>query len=192
MAIPRGWGRRFPPRLLPATATAFRFHLRPGLVIVQPVVVQAMERAKTDCPAVFLSRAMATDSRRALAAVSFAVRFSPGADPFAVVLFGLCRCPRPFAIAGFVPAAADPFDPADSGFAAAVVAAVAVAVAVVVDLSDLSAADLSVVAAGPGSVGFAVFAADLASSVCPFAVALGKGMAVVAVPFCFLTHRSSF
>ena len=137
-------------------------------MIVQPVVVRAMERAKTDCPAVFLSRAMATDSRRALAAVSFAVRFSPGTDPFAVVLFGLWRCPRPFALAGFVPAAADLFDPAGSGFAAA---AVVVAVAAVADLSDLSAAGLSVVAVGPGSVGFAVFAADLASSVCPFAVA---------------------
>jgi hypothetical protein len=71
------------------------------------------------------------DSRRVVAAVSFAVRFSPETGPFAVVLFAVCRCPRPFATAGFVPAA-DPFGPADSGFAAAVVvvaAAVAVAVA---------------------------------------------------------------
>ena len=130
------------------------------------------------------------DSRRVVAAVSFAVRFSPETGLFAVVLFGLCRCPICLATAGFVPAA-DPFDPAGSGFAAAVVVAAAVAVAVV-DLSDLSAADLSVVAAGPGSVGLAVFAADLACSVCSFAVALGKGMVVVAVPFCFLTRRSSF
>ena len=131
------------------------------------------------------------DSRRVVAAVSFAVRFSPGTGPFAVVLFGLCRCPICLATAGFVPAA-DPFDPADSGFAAVVVVAAAAAAAVVVDLSDLFAVGLSVVAAGPGSVGFAVFAADLACSVCSFAVALGKGMVVVAVPFCFLTHRSSF
>ena len=164
-------------------------------MIVQPVVLQAMARAKTDWPAVFLSRAMETDSRRVVAAVSFAVRFSPETDLFAVVLFGLCRCPSLFAIAGFGPAAADLFDPADSGFAAAaaaVVVAAAAAAAAVVDLSDLSAAGLSVVAAGPGSVGFAVFAADPAFSVCPFAVALGKGMAVVAVPFCFLTRRFSF
>ena len=148
--------------------------------------------AKTDWPAVFLSRAMETDSRRVVAAVSFAVRFSPGTDLFAVVLFGLCRCPRLFAIAGFGPAAADLFDPADSGFAAATAAVVVAAAAAAAAVVDLSAAGLSVVAAGPGSVGFAVFAADLAFSVCPFAVALGKGMAVVAVPFCFLTRRFSF
>ena len=168
------------------TATAFRFLLRPDLVIVQPVVVPA--RAKADCPGAFLRRAREMDSRRVVSAVSFAVRFSPEIGPFAVVLFGLCRCPICPATAGFAPAA-DPFDLADSGFA--VVAVVAPA-AVVVGLSDLSAAGLSVVAAGPGSVGFAVFAADLACSVCSFAVALGKGMAVVAVPFCFLTRRSSF
>ena len=152
-------------------------------MIVQLVVVPA--RAKAVCPAAFLRRAREMDSRRVVAAVSFAVRFSPETGPFAVVLFAVCRCPRPFATAGFVPAA-DPFDPAGSGF-------VAVVAVVVVDLSDLSAADLSVVAAGPGSVGLAVFAADLACSVCSFAVALGKGMVVVvAVPFCFLTRRSSF
>ena len=159
-------------------------------MIVQLVVVPA--RAKAVCPAAFLRRAREMDSRRVVAAVSFAVRFSPGTGPFAVVLFGLCRCPICLATAGFVPAA-DPFDPADSGFAAVVVVVAADAVvAVAVDLSDLSAAGLSVVAAGPGSVGSAVFAADLVCSVYSFAVALGKGMAVVAVPFCFLTRRSSF
>ena len=133
------------------------------------------------------------DSRRAVAAVSFAVRFLPETGLFAVVLFCLCRCPICLATAGFVPAA-DPFDPAGSGFVAAVVVAAAAAdpsVAVAVVVADLSVADLSVVAAGPGSVGSAVFAADLACSVCSFAVALGKGR-VVAVPFCFLTRRSSF
>src|SRR6478735_4582639 len=154
-------------------ATAFRFLLRRDLVIVQPVVVPA--RAKADCPADFLSRAREMDSRRVVAAVSFAVRFSPETGPFAVLLFGLCRCPICPATAGFVPAA-DPFDPADSGFAAAAVVVVVAAV-VAFDLSGLSA-----VAAGPGSVGFAVFAADPACSVCSFAVALEKGMVVVAVP----------
>ena len=159
-------------------------------MIVQPVVVPA--RAKADCPAAFLSRAMETDSRRVVLAVSFAVRFSPETGLFAVVLFGLCLFPICPATAGFAPAA-DPFDPAGSGFAvAAVVVVVVVVAAAVVDLSDPSAAGLSFVAAGPGSVGLAVFAADLACSVCSFAVALGKGMVVVAVPFYFLTRRSSF
>ena len=164
-------------------------------MIVQPVVVPA--RAKADCPAAFLRQARGMDSRRVVAAVSSAVRFLPETDLFAVGLFGLCLCPICPATAGFAPAA-DPFDPAGSGFAVAAVvvvvvaAAAAVAVAAVVDLSDPSAAGLSFVAAGPGSVGLAVFAADLACSVCSFAVALGKGMVVVAVPFYFLTRRSSF
>src|SRR6478735_2704892 len=128
-------------------ATAFRFLLRRDLVIVQPVVVPA--RAKADCPADFLSRAREMDSRRVVAAVSFAVRFSPETGPFAVVLFGLCRCPICPATAGFAPAA-DPFGLAGSDFA--VVAVVAAAVADLFDPSDLSAADLSVVAACPASV----------------------------------------
>ena len=156
-------------------------------MIVQPVVVPA--RGKAVCPAASLRRAREMDSRRVVLAVSFAVRFSPETGLFAVVLFGLCRCSICLATAGFVPAA-DPFDPADSGFAVVVV--VVAAAVVVVDLSDLFAVGLSVVAAGPGSVGFPVFAADLACPVCSFAVALGKGMVVVAVPFCFLTRRSSF
>src|SRR3954463_11301464 len=96
---------------------------------------------KADCPPAFRSRAMEMGSRQAVAAVSFAVRFSPETDLFAVVLFGLCRCRPCLATAGSAPAA-DLFAPA----------AVAVAVAVV-DLSDLSAAGLSFVAAGPGFVG---------------------------------------
>ena len=145
-------------------------------MILQPVVV--LGRAKADCPAAFPRRAMEMDSRRAVAAVSFAVRFSPETGPSAVVLFGLCRCPICLATAGFAPAA-DPFDPADSGFAAAA-AAVVVAAVDLFDPSDLSAAGLSVVAA------------DLACSVCSFAAALEKGMVVVAVLSCFLTRRSSF
>ena len=155
-------------------------------MIVLPVVGPAMVRA--DYPAAFPHRAREMGSRRVVAAVSFAVRFSPEIGRFAVVVFAVCRCPTRFVTAGFVPAA-DPSDPADSDFAV-VVAVAAAAVAVVVAV-DPSAADLSVVAAGPGSVGSAVFAADFACSVCSFAVALGRGR-VVAVPFCFLTHRSSF
>ena len=172
------------------TGTVPHFLLRPDLVIVQPVVLPA--RAKADCPAGFLRRAREMESRQAVAAVvSFAVRFSPETGLFAVVLFGLCRSPIRFATAGFVPAA-DPFDPAGFGFAAAaavvvVAAAAAAAAAVAADLSDPSAADLFVVA----GLGSAVFAADLACSVCSFAVALAKGRVVV-VPFCFLTRRSSF
>ena len=135
--------------------------------------------AKPDCPAAFLRRAREMDSRLAVAAVFFAVRFLPGTGLFAVVLFCLCRCPICPATAGFAPAA-DLFDPAGSGFAV-----------VVADLSDPSAADLSVVVVGPCSVGPAVFAADLSCLACSFAVALGKGRGV-AVPFSFLTRRFSF
>src|SRR6476659_2264118 len=110
-------------------ATAFRFLLCQDVVIVQPVVLPA--RAKADCPASFLRRAMETDSRRVVAAVSFAVRFSLEIDPFAVVPFGLCRCPICPVTAGFAPAA-DPFDPADSGFSAAAVVAVVAAAAAAV------------------------------------------------------------
>jgi hypothetical protein len=155
-------------------------------VIVQLAVGPAMGTAVY--PAAFLRRAMEMDSRRVVAAVSFAVRFLPETGLFAVVLFGLCRCPICLATAGFAPAAHlfDPFD-----LSAAVVAAAAVVVDLF-DPSDLSVADLSVVAAGPGSVGLSVVAADLFCSVCSFAAGLGKGRVVVAVPICFLTHRSSF
>ena len=168
---------------------AFRFLLRLDLVIVQPVVGRAKALAKPDHSAAFLRPARERGFQRVVAAASFAVRFSPETDLFSVVLFGLCCRPICLATAGFVPAA-DPFDPADSGLAA--VAVVAAVVADLFDPSDLSAAGLSVVAAGPGSVGPAVFASGLVCSVCSFEVALGKGMVVVAVPFCFLTHRSSF
>ena len=156
---------------------------------VQLVAVPAT--AKADCPAAFPRRAKEKDFRRAVAAASFAVRFWPETDPSAVVLFGLCRCSICLVTVGFAPAA-DPFGPAGPAFAAVVAADLfdlSVAAAAVV---DPSAAGPSVVAAGPGSVGSAVFAADLACSVCSFAVALGRGMVVVAVPFCFLTHQSSF
>src|SRR5436190_2643219 len=163
---------------------AFHFLLRPDLVIARPVAASAMAMGKPDCPA-FLRQARWMDCRRVAAAVCFAVRFSPETDLLAVVLFAVCRRSSGFATAGFVPAA----DPADSDLATVVV--VAVAAVAVADLFDLSAADFSVVAAGPGSVGSAAFAADLACPFCSFAVALGKGR-VVAALFYFLTHRSSF
>ena len=163
---------RFPLPLLRATETDFLFLLRRGLVIVRPGLGRAM--VKADSPAVFLRQVRGMDSRRVVAAVSFAARFSPAIGLFAVVLFGLCRSRLCLAVAGSEPAS-DPFDPSD--FAGFVVAAVV-------------AVDLSVVA-GPGSVGSAVFAADLSCLACSFAEALGKGR-VVAVPFCFLTRRSSF
>ena len=177
------------------TATAFHFLLRPDSVIVRPVAGPAM--AMVDSLAAFLRPVREMDFRRVVAVaalVSFAARFWPVADLSAVVAFDLCRCPSRFATAGFVPAA-DPFDPAVFDFVAA---------AAVVDSAAVVAADLSVVAAGPGSVGsvvFAagpgsvgsvVFAAGLASFVCSFAVALGKGRVAAVVPFCFLTHRSFF
>src|SRR5882757_5006301 len=107
--------------------------------------------AKADYPAAFLRPATETGFHRVVVAVSFAVRFLPETGLFSVVLFCLCRCPICLATAGFVPAA-DLFDPAGSGFVAAAVVVVAVAVA---DLSDPSAADLSVVAVGLCSVGSA-------------------------------------
>src|SRR6187401_2187986 len=138
---------------------AFRSLLRQGLVTVQLVAVPA--KAKTDCPAAFPRRAKETDFRRAGADASFAVRFWPELGLSAVVLFGLCRCSICLATAGFGPAA-DCFDPAGSDFAAVAAAAdlfdLSVAAAAVV---DPSAAGPSVVAAGPGSVGSAVFAACL-------------------------------
>src|SRR5262245_56544509 len=113
-------------------ATAPHFLLRRDSVILQFAAVLA--RAKADFPAAVLRRAMEMDSRPVVAAVSFAVRFSPEPDSFVVALFALCRFPIRFATAGFVPAA-DPFDPADSDFA--------VVAAAVADPSGLSAADLS-------------------------------------------------
>src|SRR5215469_13478461 len=149
-------------------ATGSRFLLRLDLVTVQPAVGLAM--AMADSLAAFLRRVREMAFHRAVAAVSFAVRFSPETDLFAVVLFGLSRSPICFATAGFVPAA-DPSDPAGFGFVVVVVAAAAAAVVVVVvDPFDLSVADPSVVVAGPGFVGSAVFAADLASSACSVAV----------------------
>src|SRR5215831_7925474 len=113
---------------------------------------------KADYSAVFPSPAREMDFGRAVAAVSFAVRSLLEIGLFAVVPFGLCRSPICLAAAA---------------------AAAAAAVAVVV---DLSAAGLSApVAAGFGSVGSAVFAADLACPVCfacsafSVGVALGKG-----------------
>src|SRR5262245_52913800 len=137
-----------------------------------------------DYSAVFLRRAREMDFRRAFAAVSFAVRFSPEIGLFAVVLFGLCRSPICFATAGFVPAF-DPSDPAGSGFVVVAAAAVAV-VAAAVDFFDLFAAVLFVVVVSVFAV-FLVFPFCFAWSV---GVVLWKWM-VAAVPFSSLTHQSS-
>src|SRR5215831_2069184 len=162
-------------------ATASHFLLRRDSVNVQPAVHQAM--AKLDFPADFVRPEKETESRQVVVAVSFEARFSPAPDLAAAVPSAVCRCPIRFATAGFVPAA-DPFDPAGSDFPA-------VAAVVVAAVAGLSAADLSVVDADPGSVGFAVAAVDLACSAYFSAAALGKGR-VVAVAFCFLIPRSSF
>src|SRR5262245_42661948 len=113
-------------------ARAFRFLLRQDLVIVEPVAGPAA--VKAGYSAAYLRQAREMDFRGAVAAVSFAVRFSPEIGLFAVALFGLCRSPICFVTAGFGPASdpsgpSGPFGPAGSDLA--VVAAVAAAVAAV-------------------------------------------------------------
>src|SRR5438105_3946778 len=155
--------------LRPVTATVLHFPLRPGWAILQPAVAPAM--AKADCPAGFVRLAREMDSHRLVVAASFGARFSPAPDLSAAVPSVVCRSRNRFAIAGFAPAAAGPFDLVVAGF---------------------SAADLSVVAGDPGSAGPGVVAvaADLACSAYFSAAELGKEKAV-ALPFCFLTRRSS-
>src|SRR5207244_3647010 len=63
-------------RLLPARGRASHFLLRPGSVILQPGVLQAM--VKADWPAAFPRLARATEKgSRQVVAVSFVARFSP-------------------------------------------------------------------------------------------------------------------
>ena len=180
-------------RLLPVTARASHFHLRPGSAILQLVV--PLVTAKADSPAAFPRLAREKASRPVVAAVVFAVRSSP---EFAGFVFVPCLGSICFAIADLVIAAADSFSlvrpdlaavVGSVGFAAgsavAVVAAAAVGLSVAVD----SAATVFAVA-GPDSA----VAADLvcfSGSVCSFAVGMAKGKAVVVIS-CFLTPRSSF
>ena len=74
--------------LLPARARASHFHLRLGSEILQSVV--PLVTVKAGSPAAFprLAKAMETDSRPVVAAVSFVAGFSPGLGRFAFVL---CR-----------------------------------------------------------------------------------------------------
>jgi len=181
--------------LLPVTARASHFHLRPGSAILQLVVLLVTVKADS---AAFPRLAREKGSRPVVAAVVFAARSLPEFGRFAFVpcLGSIC-----FAIADLVIAAADPFSlvrpdlaavVGSVGFAAgSAVAAVVVAAAAVVGLSVAvdSAATVFAVA-GPDSA----VAADLvcfSGSVCSFAVGMAKGKAVVVIS-CFLTPRSSF
>src|SRR5437867_12626998 len=181
--------------LLPVTARASHFDLRPGSAILQLVV--PLVTVKADSPAAFPRLAREKGSRPVVAAVVFAAGSSPEFARFAFVpcLGSIC-----FAIADLVIAAADPFSLVRSDLAAVVgsvgfAAGSAVAVAVVVaaaagpSVAVDSAATVFAVA-GPDSA----VAADLvcfSGSVCSFAVGMAKGKAVVVIS-CFLTPRSSF
>src|SRR5438128_12598282 len=156
-------------RLLRARATASHFLLRLGWVILPPAVPQATVKAGS--PAAFPRLAREKDSRRVVAAVSFAARSSPAPARFAFVLFAFCRCPIGFAIVDPVIAAADPFslagpDSAVVGFALAVDSAAVVFAAAVADFVC--------------SVG----------SACSVVAGMGKGRAVGSS--CSFTLRSSF
>src|SRR6266404_9719170 len=172
--------------LLPATARASHFHLRPGLAILQLVV--PLVTVKADSPSDFPRLAREKGSRPVVAAVVFSARSSPEVARFVFV-----PCPGSicFAIADLVIAAADPFSLVRSDLAAVVVGSVGFAVASAVGLSvAVDSAETVFVVAGPDSA----VAADLvcfSGSVCFFAVGMAKGKAVVVIS-CFLTPRSSF
>ena len=176
--------------LLPVTARASHFHLRPGSAILQLVV--PLVTVKADSPAAFPRLAREKGSRPVVAAVVFAARSSPEFARFAFVLClgGIC-----FAIADLVIAAADPFSLVRSDLAAVVgsvgfaVAAAVVAAAAVAGLSVAvdSAATVFAVADPDSAV-----AADLvcfSGSVCSFAAGMAKAVVVIS---CFLTPLSSF
>src|SRR5437762_5462264 len=176
--------------LLPATARASHFHLRPGSAILQLVV--PLVTVKADSPSDFPRLARENGSRPVVAAVVFSARSSPEVARFVFV-----PCPGSicFAIADLVIAAADPFSLVRSDLAAVVVGSVGFAagsaVAAAVGLSvAVDSAETVFVVAGPDSA----VAADLvcfSGSVCFFAVEMAKGKAVVVIS-CFLTPRSSF
>jgi len=142
---------------------AFHFHHRPGLVILQLVVL--LVTVKAGLAAGFPRPAMAKASRL-VAAASFVARSLPGLGRFAIA--DLVIAADPFALAGSDPAAVA----GSAGFA--------------VD----SAAIVSV-AAGPDYAVAADLACSVFGSVCSFAAETGKGRAVVGIS-CFLTPRSSF
>src|SRR5947209_14756123 len=151
-------------RLLPATARASHFHLRPGSAILQLVV--PLVTVKADSPSDFPRLAREKGSRPVVAAVVFSARSSPEVARFVFV-----PCPGSicFAIADLVIAAADPFSLVRSDLAAVVVGSVGFAAGSAV----AAAVGLSV------AVDSAV-AADLvcfSGSVCFFAVGMAKGKA---------------
>src|SRR5437879_8934855 len=105
--------------LLPATARASHFHLRPGSAILQLVV--PLVTVKADSPSDFPRLAREKGSRPVVAAVVFLARSSPEVARFVFV-----PCPGSicFAIADLVIAAADPFSLVRSDLAAVVVGSV--------------------------------------------------------------------
>src|SRR5260370_6670001 len=110
--------------LLPATARASHFHLRPGSAILQLVV--PLVTVKADSPSDFPRLAREKGSRPVVAAVVFSARSSPEVARFVFV-----PCPGSicFAIADLVIAAADPFSLVRPDLAAVVVGSVGFAVA---------------------------------------------------------------
>ena len=173
--------------LLPVTARASHFHLRPGSAILQLVV--PLVTVKAGSPSDFPRLAREKGSRRVVAVVSFVARSSPEVARFAFVpcLGSIC-----FAIADLVIAAADPFSLVRSdlaavvgsvGFAAGSVVAVDLSVAVDSAETVFAAADFVVAADSGCSV----------DSVCSFAAAMEKGRGrIVAALSCSLIPRSSF
>src|SRR6516164_5719242 len=157
--------------LLPVTARASHFHLRPGSAILQLVVPLVTVKADS---AAFPRLAREKGSRPVVAAVVFSARSSPEFARFAFVpcLGAIC-----FAIADLVIAAADPFSLVGPDLAA-VVGSVGFA-------ADSAATVFAV--AGPDSA----VAADLvcfSGSVCSFAVGMAKEKAVVVISY-FLAPR---
>src|SRR5256885_11638950 len=122
--------------LLPVTARASHFHLRPGSAILQLAV--PLVTVKADSAAAFPRLAREKGSRPVVAAVVFSARSSPEFARFAFVpcLGSIC-----LAIADLVIAAADPSSLVRSDLAAVVVGSVgfaagsAVAVSAAVGLS---------------------------------------------------------
>src|SRR6266404_916567 len=137
--------------LLPATARASHFHLRPGSAILQLVVplVTVKADSPSDCPRL----AREKGSRPVVAAVVFSARSSPEVARFAFVpcLGSIC-----FAIADLVIAAADPFS---------------------LVRPDLAAVVVGSVGFSAGSADLVCFS----GSVCFFAVGTAKGKAVVVI-----------
>src|SRR6267378_4970350 len=140
--------------LLPVTARASHFDLRPGSAILQLVV--PLVTVKADSPGAFPRLAREKASRPVVAAVVFSARSSPEVARFVFV-----PCPGSicFAIADLVIAAADPFSLVRPDLAA------------VVGSVGFAAGSAVVVVAAAAAVGLSV-AVDSAAAVfvvvCPF------------------------